>query len=47
MKKDFFISYIGADVQWAEWIAWQLRNAGYATVFQEQDFHAGGNDLQE
>jgi tetratricopeptide (TPR) repeat protein len=41
--KDFFISYTGADLQWAEWLAVQLRDAGYTTVFQEWDFHAGGN----
>ena len=27
--KDFFISYNSADQQWAEWIAWQLEEAGY------------------
>lgn len=27
--KDFFISYNSADRTWAEWIAWQLEEAGY------------------
>lgn len=29
-QKDFFISYSSADRLWAEWIAWQLKNAGYS-----------------
>ena len=45
--KDFFISYTGADLQWAEWITAQLCDAGYTTVFQEWDFHAGGNFVLE
>jgi hypothetical protein len=31
---DFFISYTKADQGWAEWIAWQLEQAGYSTVLQ-------------
>ena len=42
-SKDFFISYTHTDQQWAEWIAWQLEEAGYTTVLQAWDFHAGGN----
>ena len=30
--KHFYISYNSADRQWAEWIAWQLEEAGYTTV---------------
>ncbi len=41
--KDFFISYTRADRRWAEWIAWHLEEAGYRTVLQAWDFHAGGN----
>lgn len=41
--KDFFISYISADLQWAEWIAWQLEEEGYTTIIQAWDFPAGGN----
>lgn len=43
MEKDFFISYNRADRQWAEWIAWQLEEAGYTTVLQAWDFEAGSN----
>jgi tetratricopeptide (TPR) repeat protein len=40
---DFFISYTGVDVKWARWLAQQLEAAGYTTIYQERDFHAGGN----
>ena len=26
---DFFISHAGRDTAWAEWLAWQLQEAGY------------------
>jgi TIR domain len=32
--RDFFISYTGADVAWAGWIADTLERAGYTTVLQ-------------
>jgi hypothetical protein len=38
---DLFISYAATDRTWAEWIAWQLERAGYATVLQAWDFRAG------
>jgi hypothetical protein len=44
---DFFISYNKADRQWAEWIAWQLEDAGYSTVLQAWDFTAGTNFVQQ
>jgi hypothetical protein len=46
-QKDFFISYTGADRQWAEWIAWHLEQAGYSTIIQAWDFRAGGNFAHE
>lgn len=36
--RDFFISYNRADGLWAEWIAWQLEEAGYTAVLQAWDF---------
>jgi TIR domain len=30
----FFISYNKTDRAWAEWIAWQLEEAGYTTIIQ-------------
>src|ERR1044072_9749525 len=50
MMKDFFISYNKADRAWAEWIAWQLEEAGYTVVIQAWDFLTGGNfvlDMQK
>jgi hypothetical protein len=40
---DFFISYTGADAEWAEWVAWLLEDAGYTTRIQAWDFNAGSN----
>lgn len=41
--KDFFISYNKADAKKAEWIAWQLEEAGYTTIIQAWDFGPGDN----
>ncbi len=46
-KKDFFISYTGRDVAWAEWIAFELEEKGYTTVVQAWDFAAGRDFLTE
>lgn len=46
-KKDFFVSYNRADRTWAEWIAWQLEEAGYTTIIQAWDFRPGGNFIIE
>src|SRR6185503_18273994 len=45
--KNFFVSYNGKDKAWAEWIAYQLEEAGYSTVIQAWDFQAGGNFVLE
>jgi hypothetical protein len=29
---DFFVSHADVDVQWAEWIAAELENAGYGVI---------------
>ncbi|MEX2304426.1 MAG: FxSxx-COOH system tetratricopeptide repeat protein [Bryobacterales bacterium] len=42
-KKHFFVSYTGADSQWAEWIAWHLEANGYTVVIQAWDFRPGSN----
>src|ERR1044072_3105368 len=50
MMKDLFISYNKADRTRAEWIAWQLAEAGYSVVLQAWDFLTGGNfvlDMQK
>src|SRR3954451_15314247 len=37
-RRDFFISFTGADRPWATWIAWTLKEAGYSVWFQDWDF---------
>jgi hypothetical protein len=39
----FFVSYNKADKQWAEWIAWQLEEAGYNVFIQAWDIRPGAN----
>jgi tetratricopeptide (TPR) repeat protein len=46
-KKDFFVSYNAHDKQWAEWIAWQLEEAGYQVVIQLWDWGPGSNFILE
>ncbi len=41
--KDFFISYSKDDRRWAEWIAWQVEEAGYTTIAEAWDFKPGAN----
>jgi tetratricopeptide (TPR) repeat protein len=42
-KRDFFVSYTGPDVVWAEWIAWHLEQDQYTTTIQAWDFRPGHN----
>jgi tetratricopeptide (TPR) repeat protein len=46
-QPDFFVSYTAADREWAEWIAWELEEAGYRTVLQAWDFAPGDNFVAE
>ncbi len=46
-KLDFFISYTSVDRNWAEWIAWQLEDAGYKCHIQAWDFISGSNFVQD
>ncbi len=39
------MSYTGVDVGWAEWIAWQLEDAGYKVLLQKWDMVAGSNRM--
>ena len=45
--KDFFISYSNNDEKWAEWIAWQLEEAGYTTDIQAWDFAPGSDFVKK
>ena len=38
---DFFVSYNRADADWAQWIAWEVEEAGYSVVIQAWDFLYG------
>ena len=40
---DFFVSHAGADRAWAEWVAWQLTDAGYTVELDVWDWAAGQN----
>ena len=33
----FFVSYTGADTQWAEWVAWTLEDEGHEATLQKWD----------
>jgi hypothetical protein len=44
---DFFVSYTAGDQRWAEWIAWQLEEAGYRTLIQAWDFGAGSQFVHQ
>src|SRR5215207_6043340 len=44
---DFFISYTSADQAWAEWIAWQLKQAGSSVVLQAWDMIPGRDFVHE
>ncbi|MBL7487466.1 TIR domain-containing protein [Frankia sp. AgB1.9] len=40
---DFFVSYASADVAWAQWIAWQLEDAGSKVLIGAWDFVPGAH----
>ncbi|TQM82327.1 Tfp pilus assembly protein PilF [Saccharothrix saharensis] len=40
---DFFVSYTQDDRQWAEWIAWELEEAGHRVLIQAWDIVPGSN----
>jgi hypothetical protein len=42
-RVDFFVSHAGADRAWAEWVAWQLTDAGHAVELDVWDWAAGEN----
>ena len=44
---DYFISYTSTDRAWAEWIAWQLKEAGSSVVLQAWDMVPGLDFLHE
>ena len=42
-RADFFVSHAGADQAWAEWVAWQLTDAGYTVELDTWDWAVGQN----
>src|SRR5262249_57204990 len=40
---DFCVSHAGPDQVWAEWVAWQLVEAGYTVELDSWDWVAGEN----
>ena len=42
-RVDFFISHAGRERAWAEWVAWQLTDAGYSVELDVWDWTAGRN----
>lgn len=44
---NFFISYTGADAEWAKWIAWELERAGYSYRLQAEHFPPGTRFINE
>src|SRR3954447_6160165 len=38
---DFFISHAGRDTGWAEWLGWQLQQAGYSVELDVWDWAPG------
>jgi TIR domain len=42
-RVDFFVSHAGSDRPWAEWVAWQLTEAGYSVELDVWDWGAGQN----
>jgi tetratricopeptide (TPR) repeat protein len=46
-RVDFFVSYTSADRPWAEWIAWELEQAGHSTIIQAWDMQPGSNFVLE
>jgi hypothetical protein len=42
-RTDFFVSHAGSDRPWAEWVAWQLTDAGYTVELDAWDWSVGRN----
>src|SRR3954464_473120 len=40
---DFFISHTGRDTGWAEWLGWQLQEAGWTVELDVWDWTPGGD----
>jgi WD40 repeat protein len=43
-KHHFFVSYVAVDLEWAEWVAWTLEEAGYRVTLRQWDLTPGSHD---
>jgi hypothetical protein len=41
-----YVSYAGPDRVWAEWVAWQLQQAGHQVLIDVWDWHAGDDFVE-
>ena len=46
-RRDFFLSYAGADREWAIWIATELENAGFTVELDEWDWPPGSDAIEQ
>lgn len=44
--KDFFVSYTSSDREWAEWVAWELQEAGFTCTIQAWHFAPSQSFIQ-
>ena len=42
-RMDLFVSHAGRDRAWAEWVAWELQQAGYRVELDYWDWEVGEN----
>ena len=42
-RVDLFVSHAGRDRAWAEWVAWELQQAGYRVELDFWDWEVGEN----
>lgn len=47
MWQHLFVSHAAEDLPWAEWIAWELKQAGCRATLQSRDFRPGANLVLE
>ncbi|MFG3100214.1 FxSxx-COOH system tetratricopeptide repeat protein [Streptomyces sp. NPDC048182] len=46
-RQRFFISYAGPDGVWAEWVGWQLKQAGHQVELDRWDWRTGDDFVQK
>lgn len=46
-RRDFYVTYLGADKAKAEWMALTLEEAGYSVLIQAREFNAGEGFLSK